>query len=358
MKQKFFSLFAFGCTIFLLLIFSGKTYGQKYSNEFLSIGVSSRAMALSNSILVSSDDVFSGLYNPTGLLNLSSDFQIGLTHIELFSGLAKHDFIGGSRKLNDHSAIGISMVRFAVDDIPNTIDLIDSDGNIDYDNIRSFSVGDYGFFFSYARKSKIENLRYGMNVKIIRRKAGDFASAWGFGLDLAALYDYKKWHFGAMGKDLTSTFNAWSFTTTERMEEVFILTGNEIPTNSLELTIPRLLIGASRVFDINEKFRIMAELDADLTFDRKRNVLIPSNFASIDPHLGVEVSYKQLIFVRGGIGNAQKYVNEDKKESYIFQPSMGVGLKVGKLGIDYAFTSHPVFNFSHIISVKYSIDQK
>jgi hypothetical protein len=42
--------------------------------------------------------------------------------------------------------------RFGVDDILNTTELIDSEGNIDYNRISLFSTADYGFTFSYARK--------------------------------------------------------------------------------------------------------------------------------------------------------------------------------------------------------------
>ena len=43
------------------------------------------------------------------------------------------------------------------------------------------------------------------------RKVGDFAHAWGFGIDVGAQYHFKKWKFALMGRDLTSTFNAWDF---------------------------------------------------------------------------------------------------------------------------------------------------
>jgi hypothetical protein len=72
-----------------------------------------------------------------------------------------------------------------VDNIPNTIELIDADGNINYDRITSFSAADYAFIFSYARKLAVPGLTIGGNAKVIYRKVGDFASAWGFGLDAA-----------------------------------------------------------------------------------------------------------------------------------------------------------------------------
>ena len=126
------------------------------------------------------------------------------------------------------------MIRLGIDDIPNTIDLYDNQGNINYNRLTKFSAADYAIMFSYARKSKIKGLYYGGNIKLIYRQIGSFAKAYGFGLDLGVQYRTGKWYFGAMGRDITSTFNAWTFDISENMVEVFEETGNEIPENSLE----------------------------------------------------------------------------------------------------------------------------
>ncbi len=81
------------------------------------------------------------------------------------------------------------------------------------------------------------------------RVAGDFADAWGFGLDVSAIYKKNKWVFGGNFRDVTSTFNAWSFNTSE-LKDVFEMTGNEVPENSLEITLPKLRFRCSRSFNI------------------------------------------------------------------------------------------------------------
>ena len=72
------------------------------------------------------------------------------------------------------------------------------------------------------------------DAKLIYRQVGDMAHAWGFGVDLGAQYKVGKWQFGAVGRDLTSTFNAWTYTLSDRTIEVFESTGNAIPKNGLE----------------------------------------------------------------------------------------------------------------------------
>ena len=55
---------------------------------------------------------------------------------------------------NNKRTIGISALRFAVDDIMNTLFLVEPDGSINYNNIQAFSSADYAFIFSFAQKLK------------------------------------------------------------------------------------------------------------------------------------------------------------------------------------------------------------
>ena len=51
----------------------------------------------------------------------------------------------------------------------DTTQLIDNQGNIDFNRIELFSAADYAFLFSYAKKNNFLNLNYGLNVKIISK---------------------------------------------------------------------------------------------------------------------------------------------------------------------------------------------
>lgn len=349
--------------VFFVLISTSGIFAQsapKYSNEFLSIGISARSMAMGNATIASSNDVTAAYWNPANLTYIPYDLELGVMHASYFAGLAAYDYLGGVARIDDKSAFGISIIRFGVDDIPNTLELIDNDGNIRYDRIKSFSVADWAFLFSYAKLSNTEGLRYGGNVKVIRRVAGDFAGAWGFGFDLSARYDKGNWLFAAMARDVTSTFNAWSFNTSE-LEEVFIVTGNEIPDNSLEITLPKLMLGVGRKIDISEKFTGLVEIDADMTFDGKRNVLIKGDPVSIDPHMGFEIGFRNILFFRGGVSNFQQVPDFDNKNSMTFQPNLGLGIKIKQLSIDYALTDigdQSIALYSNVFSIRYGINRK
>ncbi|HBF87068.1 MAG TPA: hypothetical protein DDX39_00390 [Bacteroidales bacterium] len=351
-------LFAFSVSL-LLLAFTTKAQ-VKYSNEFLSLGVGSRALAMGNSCIASSNDATSTYWNPAGLLELSSDMQMGAMHSAYSYGIASYDYGAATFKTSDSSALGFSIIRFGVDDIPNTLDLIDNNGQIRYDLITSFSIADYAFVTSFAKKSNVNGLSFGGNLKIIRRIVGDFASAWGFGLDVSAMYVNKSWRFAAVGRDITSTFNAWKFNT-ETFEDVFDETGNEIPENSIEYTMPRLILAAAKTFKISEKINLTTEIDGDITFDGKRNTVLRTDFLSLDPHAGLELSYKNKVFLRGGVSNIQNVLLFDKQTAINMQPGLGLGISLNRLYIDYALSNigNKLFNiYSHVFTLRLAINKK
>ena len=154
---------------------------RSYSNEFLNIGVDAAALGMSNAVVASTSDVNAGYWNPAGLVNLE-DNQISLMHASYFANIANYDYIGFAKPLDDKSAVGISIIRFGVDDILNTTQLIDDQGNIDYNRISLFSTADYAFTVSYARALPLDGLNLGVNAKVVRRVIGDFANSWGLAL--------------------------------------------------------------------------------------------------------------------------------------------------------------------------------
>ncbi|MCC7301432.1 MAG: PorV/PorQ family protein [Bacteroidia bacterium] len=352
----------FALTLTLTLLLSVlQAQVRKYSNEFLSIGVGARGLGMSNAVVAISNDVTGGYWNPAALHGVGSDLQISLMHANYFANLAKYDYIGIARRFDSSSVGSFSFIRFGVDDIPNTTELIDNQGNVNYNNITTFSAADYAFIFSYARNFGIPGLQTGGSFKIIRRKVGDFGGAWGFGLDAGARLDKGRFVYGLMLRDVTSTFNAWSFNLSESMKETFLLTGNEIPESSVEITLPRMITGLAYRIDLTAKTSMVAEADLDWTFDGKRNVLIRTSVMSIDPHLGAEFAYKDLVFLRGGIGNIQQETDFDNKKHLTIQPNIGLGLRLRKIRLDYAMTDigdASVALYSHIFSLRFDITKK
>ena len=327
----------------------------KYSNEFMNIGVSARSFGMGFTGVSFTDDVTAGYWNPAGLNSLSSDHQLSLMHSSYFGGLANYDYAAFATSVDGKSKMALSVIRFAVDDIPDTRFLVDVNGAINYDNIQFFSSADYGFLLSYARELPfLGGLDAGGSIKVIHRTVGSFSKAWGFGLDFGVQKSSRNWNFGLMARDILGTFNAWSHNA-EEFEDVYALTGNDVPINSLEVTLPRLVLGVSRSLELSQSFGLLASTDLDMTFDGKRNTIVRSEVASVDPRVGIEFDFKKMVFLRLGANQLQEIKDFDGSKSWTFQPNMGLGIAFGELKIDYALTD--VGNlapglFSHVFSIK------
>ncbi|WP_114778661.1 putative type IX sorting system protein PorV2 [Botryobacter ruber] len=334
------ALFCLGAALFLIGLTpaSAQVSTPKYSNEFLNIGIGARALGMGNVQAAITEDAMAGYWNPAGLLRLKQKYNVGLMHSELFAGIAKNDFASFATPLDSSSALAVSVIRLGVDDIADTRRLQNEFGYIQYDSIRFFSVADYAMLLSYARRSNlIEGLQLGVNAKIIYRNVGEFANAWGFGVDAGAQLQRGTWQFGVMAKDITTTFTAWTHNM-EALEDTYLQTGNALPSNTAELTLPRLVLGVGKSVRFSDKLSALVATDVDFTFDGKRNVLLKSDVVSVDPHLGLELAYANTVFVRGGFNNYQETRSFNGDMTKRVQPNFGVGFKTHGLNIDLALS--------------------
>jgi hypothetical protein len=345
-------------TIAILLLFiSLTTHGQairKYSNEFMNIGVDAAALGMSNAVTGYTGDVNSGYWNPAGLLKIE-DSEAALMHASYFANIAQYDYAAYAKKIDDRSAWGVSLIRFGVDDILNTTQLIDSEGNIDYNRISLFSTADYGLTFSYARQMKLEGFQYGVNAKVIRRVIGDFANSWGFGFDVGLQFDRNDWHFGLMLRDITTTYNVWAIDEDKYQEIQDAVAGQnqELP-ESTEITLPKAQLGIAKKFEFHYDYTLLAAVNLNMQFARTNDV-IASDAVSIDPAVGFEFGYTDLVFLRAGVGNFQNVQQLDGSTKVNFQPNIGLGFKYKGIQIDYALTDlgdQSAALYSNIFSVK------
>lgn len=363
-----------------LLAFSTSLFAQKYSNEFLSIGVGARAQAMAGAQVAQVQDITAGFWNPAGLTGINTDLQVAAMHNEWFASIGRYDYVGlAAPIMNKSHYVGFSFIRFGVDQIPNTLTLYEQDGTVNYNNVSTFNAADYAFMLHYARKFEQLGLSVGATPKVVHRTIGPFATSWGFGLDLGAQMQRGDWQFGLMLKDISTTFNAWSFNFTEEQKQVLDITGNEIPVKSIEITRPTIGfgLGYKKDFKINKpkegeegdfKQRYIgfsAAIDINATTDGRRNVLLSAAPFSFDPVVGLELHYNNLIFLRGGINNIQQFRDISNEQKWAVQPNFGVGFRIYSFYVDYALgvnaggalidnTQGAVL--SHIVSLKVDIN--
>jgi hypothetical protein len=348
LKKNQFFLFLLVCTV---------NYGQvvrKYSNEFMNIGVDAAALGMANAVTGSTSDVNAGYWNPAGLIHIK-DHELALMHANYFANIAQYDYIGYASQIDDRSAWGLSLIRFGVDDILNTTELIDNQGNIDYNKISLFSTADYGFTFSYARKLRVPGFQYGVNAKIIRRIIGKFADSWGFGFDVGLQFEKNNWQFGLMVRDITTTYNVWNINEQEYQKIADAVPGQnqELP-ESTEITAPKAQFGLSKKFIVRYDYSIMAAANINMRF-AETNDLLSTSFVSVDPAVGIEFGYTNLVFVRAGVGNFQNIEQLDNTKKVGFQPNIGLGFKYKGIQVDYALTdlgNQSAALYSNIFSLK------
>ncbi|RZK29964.1 MAG: PorV/PorQ family protein [Hymenobacter sp.] len=322
-----------------------QTNTPKYSNEFLNLGAGARSLGMGKVQVSLATDATAGYWNPAALTNLSAKYDGALMHSELFSGVVKNDYASFAMPLDDKTVVGATLLRSGVDNIADTRALINEYGYIQYDRITYFSVADYALLLSYARKLGPEGLSVGANAKLIYRNVGSYANAYGFGIDAGVQYNHKGWRLGLMARDITTTFNAWSIDA-EKFKASAI-PGEAIPTNSTELTLPRLVLGVGYQFKLPAQFTALVATDLEATTDGQRNTLLSAKPVSVDPRVGVEVGYRNLAFLRGGLGNYQQldvfngFSVTGKslyKREWKGQYSLGAGVAISGLRVDLALS--------------------
>ena len=331
MKNYCFLLFA------LCSVCAQAQTSRAYSNEFLNIGVDAAALGMSNAVVASTDNVNSVYWNPAGLIRMEEQ-ELSLMHSSYFANIAQFNYGAYAMPIDDQSAFGFSVIRFSVDDILNTTQLIDDQGNINYDRISTFSTADWAFTFSYARESKLDGFSYGANAKVIRRVIGEFANSWGFGFDVGLQFKRGDWQVGFMARDITTTYNTWAIDE-EKFAEISGAVENqnqELPETT-EITLPKLQLGLARTFTFHYDHVLTAEVDLNMRF-LQTNDIISSSAVSATPALGLEYGFTDLVFVRAGVGNFQNVQQLDGNDSVTFQPNIGIGFKYKGIAVDYALT--------------------
>ncbi len=314
---------------------------RKYSNEFLSIGVDAAALGMGNSVISNIKGVNAAYWNPAGLVGIT-DYQGALMHAAYFANIAQYEYIGFAMPLQKNSALGISLIRFGVDDILDTTQLIDSQGDIDYNRINLFSAADYALQFSFARKQIFKDIDFGINAKIIHRRVGKFATSYGFGFDAGIQMHRNDWHYGVMLRDITTTFNIWDIN-----DEAFAQIQDALPNlpeanqelpETTELTLPKAQIGVTKDWNITRDIALRTALEINMRF-AQTNAILSTSFISIEPSFGFEADFEKMIFLRGGINNLQQELQFDESKSISWQPNFGVGFRYNGIQIDYALTN-------------------
>ncbi|MCR5454666.1 MAG: hypothetical protein K6F33_06740 [Bacteroidales bacterium] len=349
--MKFFLLLVATVTITTTQSSVGQVVGN--ANDFLDIGGFAASQSLGNADGSHVSGAEAGYYNPAALHMDGQKWDFALMHNRYMGGMATQNMIAAACQTDSLTTFGASLLRVGVNDIQNTLHLFDADGTMNYNNISYFSVADYALYFSVGRQLKrIPALTIGGNVKLIYRHEGEFANAYGFGIDLAAKYSWHQLSCAAVLKDATTTFDFWSVNES-KFDSAYLATGNSVPESRLEQRSPSLVLSVAYRMQRGD-FGAAAMAALRSYFGYNTQYVVHSDFASVDPALGLELSYKDIVMVRGGVSDFQHDNSLTISHKTSARPSVGAGLRLYGFRIDYAFFfSGAMGEGSNVVTVGY-----
>jgi len=302
------------------------------------------------------NDVTSAYWNPAGLVYVQ-DIEASYMHSERFGGIVGYDYGAVALRVpGSEGRLAISFFRQGVDNIKNTLNAWDRERERPRENpndfITQFSAADLAFLLSYGSPVG-ENFSWGTTVKILNSRIGPFANAWGYSLDIGAMYRTGDYQFGVNLMDITTMMKFWTVDANElsALETEF---GDEIPVGQNEIILPTIKLGAARMFNFGD-FSLIAALDTDLRFENRRTYYMNVGSMSIEPHIGVEAGYVDTIFLRFGLTDFAT----DQSSSIYTSPTLGAGLRLGAFDFDYGFSSFAGvasdLGFTHRLSLRFSL---
>jgi hypothetical protein len=326
---RMFRFFIFAITIITSSALAGGGFKTaKYAGEFLNLGAGGRGLGMGGAYIALARDVSAAYWNPAGLVNIDYP-QIMLMHAEQFAGVVNYEFGSFAVPFGAYRSLGFSLIRLGVDDIPETR-LKNPNEKLSETNrpyiARTFSDAEYALFLSYAVK-RSKKLSLGGNVKILHKGVGN-NSAWGLGFDIAALYNpLGNLNIGLNLQDITTTVLVWNTESRRR-----------------EIIVPALKAGVAYPLAIPVVGGFMSPaLDLEMRFEgRDYAAQFAAGRMSIDTHLGWEYQ-RELLALRLG--------------SDVGRFTVGAGISLPKLQIDYAFLSHSDLGDTHRISARLSIEE-
>ena len=343
------------CTLFVPALQAQKV--AKYGADFLAGGVGGRALGMGATHVGVTEDVSAGYWNAAGLVNLEYP-EVAYMHAERFSGVVSFDYAGFGVPISAQSTVGLTIIRSAVDDIPNTLNAWDVERNQPRPNpenfIERFSAADYAFLLSYARQLN-PHLSLGVTGKIIRRTIGDFANAWGYSFDVSMQYAKGRMVLGANLQDISTMLQTWSVNRSElALLEDF---GQEIPEGGSVLVLPVARLGAGYVMPQGNN-RITLAADLDVAFEGQQSFVLNAGDMSFHPRVGLEYEIQQVVALRAGIS---RMLFSDTVGGVNVTPNVGAGLRLNQFSIDYGFGDFAGITsdlgYSHRIAARLSLQQ-
>lgn len=274
--------------------------------QFLKIGVGSRATALGEAFVAVANDASALYWNPAGLVQFKQD-QIMFSHNEWIVDIY-HDFLGAVYHFDEANAVGVAFTSLSTKDMPVTTEFSPF-GTGEY-----FSYGDLAFAVSYSRQMT-DKFSVGGTVRYIEETL-DKLKMRGVMIDLGTYY--------------------WTGLGSTRFAVAVSNFGNQLAPDGKVVLVGKREKSEWQSFSPPTIFRIGFAFEPYQAGDNRITTSIQLNHPNDNKEnvaAGLEYSWKNIVFIRGG------YKFNIDEQNYSFGFGVNIPIRIAYCNVDYSFAN-------------------
>jgi len=326
----------------LLLPVGNSSYGQLVPNlggqragisafQFLKLGVGARGVAMGESFVAIANDASALHWNPAGLVQFLDDQAIA-SHTEYVVDI-KHDFFGVVYHVSDQDAVGASFSSLHMKDMEITTE------TQPFGTGRYFSFGDVAIGLTYSKRMT-DQFSFGATVRYVEETL-DVLKMRSVMVDLGTFY--------------------WTGLGSTRFAVVISNFGSDVKPKGSVNQFGGANVSDFQSFSLPTVFKLGVAMEAYEAEDQKLTASIQLNHPNDNSEhfrLGLEYSYQNMFFLRGGvkrtIGQPLFGADATSEEDLAFGAGVMVPVGFSTVNADYAFASFNRLGSVHRISVGFT----
>ena len=274
--------------------------------QFLKIGVGARASAMGEAFVSVANDASALYWNPAGVVQAKQN-QLIISHNNWVADI-NHEFIGGIYKFSKNDAVGISFTSLHMDNMPVTTEFLP------FGNGESFTFSDLAIGLTYSRQMT-DKFSFGATIRYVEETL-DKLKMRGVVIDLGTLY--------------------WTGLGSTRFAVAITNFGNEMAPDGKVLLWGKREKSDWQSFSPPTLFKLGFAFEPYQTMENRITTAIQLNHPNDNSEnvaLGLEYSWKEIFFLRGG------YKLNVDEQNFTFGTGLAVPLGIARVTFNYAYSN-------------------